>query len=151
MAYSTQTDLVNYFPAEQLKQLTDDDDTDEIQTEKVNDAIRRADNFIDGHLQGRYTLPLATVPPMIRDMSTRLAVYFLFNRALVLTMPEPVKDDYKLVKSTLEQVQRGKVNPFPNTSDEPTFFTTNKTASDAVFTSSTQPAQGQISWSKYPI
>ena len=149
MAYSTVTDLKNYVPESQLIQLTDDNDVDSIDAEKLNDAIRRADDYINGHIRGRYPLPLTIVPAMIRDLSTRLSAYFLFKRSLLLTMPETVKEDYKDCLYVLTQVQKGKVNPF-EIGNEPVFFETNKVPSDRIFTT-TPTVAGQMDWGKYPI
>ena len=125
MAYSTATDLANYIPSEQIRQLTDDNDTDEIDQDKLNDCIRRADDLIDSYLRGRYTVPLTTVPALIRDISTKLASYFLFKRSLILTLPEPIADDYKYCNENLGKIQRGVITPFPS-SEEPAFFGNNK-------------------------
>jgi phage gp36-like protein len=149
MAYSTSTDLKNYIPESQLVQLTDDNDVDSIDVEKLNDAIRRADDFVNGHIRGRYPLPLITVPELIRDLSTRLAAYFLFKRSLLLTIPEPVKEDYKDIIDVLGKIQKGKINPF-EAGDEPVFFETNKTNLDRIFTSDPVTPQ-QMNWGKYPI
>jgi phage gp36-like protein len=144
MGYCSATDLKNALPESQLIQLTDDNDTGAIDSEKLNEAIRKADDFIDGHIRGRYDLPLTTVPPMIRDLSIRLATYFLFRRSFTLTLPDPVKDDYKDCMDILMKIQRGQVSPFadPPTS-EPTFFLTN--AQPSVVNSITS------SWDSYLI
>jgi phage gp36-like protein len=125
MAYSTATDLQNYLPAEQVRQLTDDNDTDDIDLEKLNDAIRRADDLIDSYIRGRYTVPLVNIPALIRDMSTKLASYFLFKRSLILTLPDPIKEDYSDANNMLMKIQRGQVTPFEQ-QDEPVFFNSNK-------------------------
>lgn len=162
MAYSTAVDLKNYMPEAQLLQLTDDNDVDSIDVEKLDDAIRRADDLIDGYLRGRYELPLPTVPSLIQDLSTRLAVYFLYKRALYVMMPESVKDEYKDSSGVLEKIQKGKISPFA-TSKEPIFFKSSKAASDRIWT--TQPTNtsytppvstgamtnGQLDWNKFPI
>jgi phage gp36-like protein len=126
MAYCTVTDLKNTLPESQLIQLTDDNDTGQIDTEKLAEAIRKADDFIDGHIRGRYDLPLTTVPSMIRDISIRLSTWFLFRRSFSLTLPEPLTEDYKDCVEILMRVQKGQISPFPNPpSQEPTFFLSN--------------------------
>ena len=126
MAYCTVTDLKNTLPESQLIQLTDDNDTGKIDDEKLNEAIRKADDFIDGHIRGRYDLPLTTVPSMVRDLSIRLATWFLFRRSFSLTLPDPLKEDYKDCVELLMKIQKGQVSPFPNPpSQEPTFFLSN--------------------------
>jgi phage gp36-like protein len=129
VAYCTKEDLVNTLPESQLIELTDDNDTGSVDTEKINEAIRKADDFIDGHIRGRYSLPLSTVPALIRDISIKMSVYYLFRRSLLLTLPESIKDDYKYCLDMLMKIQSGKVNPFESGS-EPAFFGTNKATSD---------------------
>jgi len=149
MAYSSATDLKNYIPESMLVQLTDDNDVDDIDNEKLVDAIRRADDYIDGHLRGRYPLPLTTVPGLIRDISTKLGAYFLFKRSLLVTLPEPVKEDYEYCTDTLTKIQKGKISPF-GASEEPVFFSSNKTPNDRLFVTNVT-AQGQMDWGKYPF
>jgi phage gp36-like protein len=131
MAYCDVVDLKNYLPEATIIQLTDDSDTGDIDFDKTTDAIRRADDFVDAHLMGRYTLPLTTVPYYIRDLSTKLAIYFLYKRSLLVTLPDPIKEDYDYCISVLQQIQKGKINPFQAT-QEPVFFKGNKTESDRV-------------------
>ena len=77
MSYCDLTDLKNYIPADVIKQLTDDGDTDEIDIEKVSLAISEADDLIDGYLRGRYPVPIQGTPPsLITDVSIKLSTYF---------------------------------------------------------------------------
>ena len=144
MAYCTREDLINTLPESQLIELTDDNDTGGVDTEKLNEAIRKSDDFIDGHIRGRYDLPLVTVPALIRDISIKMAVYFLFRRSLLLTLPESIKEDYKYCLDTLLKIQSGKVSPFES-SAEPAFFGTNKATSDNQMNSIT------TDWSTYLV
>jgi phage gp36-like protein len=127
MAYSTIDDCKNYLPEIYLKQMSDDNDTGELDVEKVNDCLRRAQNRIDSYLRGRYAVPLAinNVPDDIRDISTKLAVYFLFERSLMQIKPESIVNDYKEAERTLAMIQTGKYSPFVIQSN-PTWFVSNK-------------------------
>jgi hypothetical protein len=49
---------------------------------------------------------------LIKDLSTKLAVYFLYKRSLIETLPDPVKDDYKFVMVQLKAIQNGQLSPF---------------------------------------
>jgi phage gp36-like protein len=151
MAYSTVADLRNYIPESQLIQLTDDNDTGTIDQLKINDALRRAQDYIDSHLMGRYDLPLSTVPESIRDMSNKLACYFLFKRTLALTLPDQVKDDYDDVTALLRKIQIGKFNPFPITKN-PIFFKSNKIGVFATSNNSTGGVLNTLTngWTRYP-
>jgi phage gp36-like protein len=137
MPYSTIDDLKNYLPASQILQLTDDADIDTIDNDKLNDAIRRSDNLVDGYLRGRFDLPLATVPELIRDLSTKLSSYFLFKRSLILSMPESITEDYKYCTDILVKIQKGMITVFTDATEEPAFFGTNKTDASNVTSSQT--------------
>jgi phage gp36-like protein len=70
-------------------------------------------------------LPLEVIPESIRDMSTKLACYFLYKRTLTLTLPDVVKEDYSEVNRLLQKIQTGNFNPFP-VQKNPFFVQTNK-------------------------
>lgn len=161
--YSDKVSVKNYIPAIVVQQLTDDNDTDSIDDEKLNFALRQATDVIDGYLRGRYPVPLAgLIPTMIADLCTKLAVYFLIQRSLIITMPDPVKDQYDNSIAILKEMQKGRINAFEAT-DEPVFFKTNKTDTDKIFTTSpvyptltpsmttTQRQTQQNNWNAYPI
>ena len=131
MAYCTLTDLKNTVPEEQLRQLSDDSDVDSIDLEKVNECIRKADTTIDGYCRGRYSVPLTTVPEAIRNISIGLSVYYLFNRSLLLTLPDSIKEAYTEATRVLKDIQAGRFSPFEAT-EEPAFFGTNKVDTDNV-------------------
>jgi phage gp36-like protein len=135
MAYSSISDLKNYIPESQLREITDDNDTDDIDMEKLIDAIRRADDHIDSYMRGRFSLPLSTVPDMIRDLSTRLAAYYLFKRSLALIMPESIKEDYKDCVKILSDIQRGRVSPFEIVSNPAWVVTNNSLANTPMISS----------------
>jgi phage gp36-like protein len=166
MAYSTIVDLKNYMPSVYVQQLTDDSDTDKIDIEKANDVIRRADNLIDGYVRGRYPVPASDpitlqTPALIRDLSTRIAIYYLFLRGLTQTVPDSLKLDYDMCIKTLVGIQQGKITPF-QVGQEPSLFRTNKNAADPVFTDAPiifnqtpsmtlRTVTGQNAWQSYPI
>ena len=136
MAYTTVNELKLYIPSEVLLQITDDNSTDSIDQEKIQYCIRQADDLIDGYLRGRYPVPLTTVPAMISDVSVKLAVYFLFKRALILTMPETITADYNDGMAILRDIQKGRISPFEVLSN-PTWFVNNKKGSVSVLNQAT--------------
>jgi len=149
-AYSDKVSIKNYIPAIVVQQLTDDADTDSIDDEKLNFALRQATDVIDGYLRGRYPVPLTgAIPTLIADLCTKLAVYFLIQRSLIITMPDPVKDQYDNSIAILKEMQKGKINAFEK-ADEPVFFATNKTDEDKIFTSNPILIK-QNNWSAYQI
>lgn len=125
MAYTTVDNIKNYLPRDLVEILSDDNDTDEIDPEKVNYDISLADHRIDGYLRGRYDLPLTVVPSLISDFSTILAVYYLYGRTMQTAIPPSLKDIYKDVINSLKEIQAGKLNPF-EVKDNPKWYVSNK-------------------------
>lgn len=71
MTYCTQADLVREFGTEELVQLTDraDPPTGQIDAERVAQAIETATAEINVYLEGRYPLPLASTPTVLRRVA----------------------------------------------------------------------------------
>lgn len=106
-AYATLTDLRRLASEARLVDLTD---RAEVATGTVDEAIvaqalEDASALIDGYLAGRYTLPLATVPPVLRQVCARLAYYGLH----IEHVPEKVAEDRKADLRWLERVASGAV------------------------------------------
>lgn len=96
MPYCTEEDLIKVLPEETLRQMTDDErvgGSDELST-RIDEAIAQADGEIDTYLEGLATLPLATVPPIIRKCSCSIALYNLYSRHDE-TIPETREMRYK--------------------------------------------------------
>lgn len=93
MTYRTQADLVREFGAVELVQLTDRDEppTGEIDAERVAKAIETAAAEINVYLEGRYSLPLASVPTVLRRVAVDMARYFLH---IDITEDHPVAQRY---------------------------------------------------------
>jgi len=77
MPYATQQDLIDRFGADELIQLTDDDNAGVINTDRVTQVLGDASTRIDGYLASRYTLPLTTVPPALTQYACDIARYIL--------------------------------------------------------------------------
>ena len=65
--------------------------------------------MIDAHLRGRYTLPLAEVPTVLRDIAITLVRYRLYVRRPEGDLPDTVKDDNKEARRQLEAIRDGKL------------------------------------------
>jgi phage gp36-like protein len=138
MAYATLDDLKLAAPEGDLKDLTDEARTGDVDERKAERAIAKADTRIDSYLRGRYALPLETVPAAIRDISVALALYYLYSNGR--PAPEHIKDGYEDAKAELVRIQRGEVNPFPasvtsepDATRRPGRIRSNKTAADRYF------------------
>lgn len=111
MRYCTLIDLEQAIPQQVLIWLSNDDPAathyDEAIVEK---AISYASELCDGYLLSRYSLPLVSVPVIVRDSVVYLARYWLYQRRPEGEIPEGVKDAQKSALDTLAQIQRGIVS-----------------------------------------
>lgn len=88
----------------------------------VDRALAEADTMIDGFLGARYVLPLATVPGLLADIATTIALWKLH-----VTMPEEkIVKDYDAALKTLEQIARGIIRVPDATGIEPAGASTNQ-------------------------
>jgi phage gp36-like protein len=136
MAYCTLADLKAHMPEEEILQITDQHDTDEIDEEKIDEYIRRADSTIDGYLRGRFSLPLTTVPGDIRNISIELAIYYMYKSQLALTLPEAAKKNFSDSMSMLKDIQSGRFSPF-EVQQNPTWLVNNKAGQTMITTAQT--------------
>jgi phage gp36-like protein len=82
MPYCTQSDILEQISLDQLIAATDDTNAGIVDVSAVARAIADADAEIDGYAAGRYTVPFATVPAMIRKMSVDISIYHIFSRRM---------------------------------------------------------------------
>lgn len=79
------------------------------QDEYLSEAIAGADDLIDSYLINvAEDLPLADPPPVIRQYSYYIALYYLHDRIQYNDIPERVKDNYDLAINWLKDVASGK-------------------------------------------
>jgi len=88
MAYSTIDNIRERLFESELIRLTDEENSGAVDTGKVDNAIETADVEIDAYLAKQYTLPLATVLPIVTKLSVDLAI-----RNLYLLNPAGVPDN----------------------------------------------------------
>lgn len=110
MSYCTQQDLIDRFGEAELIELTDEHGTEEIDATKLARAIADADGIIDGHLAGRYTLPLAEVPKVLNRYACDLVRYDLYDHPT-----DKVKDANDKAMRYLEKAASGAVSLGINT------------------------------------
>ncbi len=79
MPYATEQDLVARFGEDELIALTDRSGAGSIDSALVASALSDAAATIDGYLQARYPLPLATVPDVLQRLSCDIARYYLYD------------------------------------------------------------------------
>ncbi|NCP19066.1 MAG: DUF1320 domain-containing protein [Erythrobacter sp.] len=79
--------------------------TGEIDADVVARAIADTKAVIDGHLAGRYKLPLAETPQLVVDLALQIAIYKLHR----FTPNDKIKDDYKAAMGLLAKIASGTV------------------------------------------
>ncbi len=139
MGYCTLDDLKDQIPETNIIQLTDDEGLGVVNQSRVDKAITTADSVIDGYLRGRYTLPLSTVPELVKTIAIDITVYKLYERRLELEMPEAMSNRYKNAIKLLDQIQKGLVKlgiESPDTGPGQGHYKTNKTTEDRTFSKS---------------
>lgn len=105
--YATIDDIRAQVREAELIGLTDQEDTGAVVEATVNAAIESAGVEIDGYLGGRYTLPLATVPDIIKKLCVDIAVYNLY--VLGAGPPESRKDRYDNAVKFLTRIAKGEI------------------------------------------
>lgn len=108
MAYCTLDDILRMLPEQTLVELTDDDGLGTVDTGRANEAIAQADAEIDGYCGGRYGVPVAGPPPILRKLSVDIAVYHLYSRR-VQESPPVRAERYKAAVRLLENIAKGTV------------------------------------------
>ena len=133
--YSTLDDLLKIVSEQTLIELTDERLSEEIDDSIVQSAIEDADTIIDGYLGGRYTLPLGSVPKLIKKISVDIVIYTLYSRRLITDMPESITIRYKNATKLLEKIQTGKIMLGIETTHIPEGgkYVSNKTSEDRIF------------------
>jgi phage gp36-like protein len=107
MPYVTQEQLEDRYGARALVALTDRGEaaTGLVDVDTVNRALADTDAVIDGHIAGRYALPVAEVPPLLTEIAGAIAFYKLHPH-------EPdakVVRDHEQALADLRRIADGKV------------------------------------------
>lgn len=120
MAYTDLATINKARPLKLLIQLSDDNNTGQVDTCVVDQAIADAKATIDAYNNGRYPIdiPDGDVPPFITMIATDIALYHLYKRKLAMTMPDSLQKCYDDALKFLQKGQEGKISPFPE-SDSP--------------------------------
>lgn len=117
MTYATQSGLIQRYGEQMLVALTDRADvpTGTVDAAVVARALAESDALIDGYLAGRYSLPLAAIPPILTPIAEVIAIYTLH-----ITEPEAkVKADYEAAMKRLAEISKGVIQLKDATGIEP--------------------------------
>lgn len=111
MSYCTLADILGAIPEQELTQLTDDSIPPVMVNQAVVDqAIAAAETLINGYIGGRYPLPLATVPELVKSITLEIAVYKIYLRRKKKMPSEAVKAGYDDAMRLLRDIQGGKLS-----------------------------------------
>ena len=103
--YADKNALIDRFGETEVSRLTDRANLSTVDENVLTQALTDASHEIDGHLVGRYQLPLSVVPTVLIRVCCDLARYHLH----VDGAPEHVMERYKAGIRYLENVASGKV------------------------------------------
>jgi phage gp36-like protein len=106
VAYCTTDDLKKALPEEKLIELTGGGES--IDTDVTDFAILAADRTVDAYVGAVRTVPLTSVPGLIRDLAVDLAVAWLFGRSLA-DVPEEWQGRRQAAVATLRDIRDGQV------------------------------------------
>lgn len=107
--YATVEDFVARIGEMEAVELTDRAMAGEVDNAVLEVALADSSSQIDGYLNGRYRLPLKTVPQNLVRICCDLARYHLTSKSLV-TMTEEVENRYKFCLKELENISKGVVS-----------------------------------------
>lgn len=105
MSYATLQDLIERAGELEIRQIADRDRDGTPDPAVIEAALVHADNIVNGYVGAKYTLPLASSPPILVTWSVSIARYFLHRNGA----PEHVTADYKDAVNGLKDVARGLV------------------------------------------
>ena len=103
MPYATLTDLTERAGETEIRQIADRDRDGIPDADVIEAALADADNVTNGYVGVRYTLPLPSVPDLVRTWAVSIARYVLHRNGA----PDHVTQDYKDAISALKDVARG--------------------------------------------
>ena len=107
MSYASQIELVARYGEPMLLDLTDraSPPGGAIDAAVVAAALDDASAVIDGYLKGRYALPIAGAPPLLRDLCQVIAIYKLHRD----TAADKIRNDYTDALKTLALIASGTI------------------------------------------
>lgn len=103
MSYATLTDLIERAGEVEIRQIADRNRDGTADPDVIAAALSDADNVINGYVGAKYTLPLPSVPDIVRTWAVSIARYILHRNGA----PEHISNDYKDAIAALKDVSRG--------------------------------------------
>lgn len=106
-------DIQKQVSKDTLIQLTDDNQSGDIDSIIVEEAVLYSETLINGYLRGRYTIPIVNVgldkepPDILKILAVDLSIYRLYSRRFQTDVPDSISEKYKNSIKILEQIQKG--------------------------------------------
>ncbi|MBR7793783.1 DUF1320 domain-containing protein [Undibacterium sp. FT147W] len=107
MMYCTKNDMITTFGEPELIQVTDRANTGVIDDAVLNTAITTAQAEINIWLEGRYPLPLSSVPEVLRRIAMDITRYYLCGD---VNNDHPVARRYAEQTKLLRSISRGQAS-----------------------------------------
>lgn len=107
MTYCTLANLTERYGTDFLVSLTDRETpaAGVVDVSVVDQALADTDAMINGHLVGRYSLPLGETPALLVDIAQAIAIYKLHRHVAA----EKITADYKDAAKRLELIAKGTI------------------------------------------
>jgi phage gp36-like protein len=119
VAYATQADLVPVrMTAKDLTELTDDDNTGEINTSLVSAVLEEASGRVESYCRGRYITPLQPSDD-VKSLTLDIGVYLLFSRRRETNVGETVKTRFDQAIAFLKDIASAKASLDQPVSNQP--------------------------------
>jgi phage gp36-like protein len=110
MAYAAQSDLVPLrMTTKDLTELTDDDNTGQINTAIVTAALEEASGRVESYCRMRYITPLQQSDD-VKALTLDIAVYLLFSRRRETTIGETVQQRFDQAIAFLKDIAAAKAS-----------------------------------------
>lgn len=107
--YITRAELEARFGVQEIADLLDDNhdgSESQAEAETLTAAVADASNLIDGYLASRYTLPLTSVPEIVKVWAADIARYKMWEQRA----PEEVRQRYEDALGQLKDLARGNIS-----------------------------------------
>jgi phage gp36-like protein len=107
--YCQVSDIQMIAVAQDLIDLTDDENTGEMNQAIVTQYISDASELIDDYLRGRYELPFVNAPGLLLRICRDITLYKLYGRRIRLNPPEAIADANNRAYKLLDRIQNGDI------------------------------------------
>lgn len=139
MAYIDQEILERYISREELTRLTDDENTGNVNNQRLDEAINIASNEFENYVRDIYDITLfpSPLPDQLTQIICDIAIYNLYKRRYRLEMPESIVNIYNLAISQLSKIAKGELQVNLPKKTAAGFIKINKTEDDRIFNKDT--------------